>query len=118
MMVWPESVLILDPECGHELEWLPGADAHNNPRSAYQWCENEFRLPQYQGGSSRHSVDVMIGIWRYRYGCLVSYQSKYANTYSHYDLYNAAWVACGYTSDQSSKAIELCGQRFFPGQDL
>lgn len=114
MMIWPESVLILHPDCGHTLRPLdtPGADASNRPRTAYQWAEEEFRLPGYKGGSPRHSVDVMLQIWRYRFRCLLAVQAKYPNTYSNYDLYNAAWVSCGYITDQSSKAIKLADTRF------
>ena len=105
---WPESVAILDPECGHELNARPGANSKNEPQSPRGWAEEEFR------GSSASSsqVDLMLKIWLYRYDCLLTYRTKYSHTYSNYDHYNAAWVACGYTEDQSPQAMELCQKRF------
>ena len=107
-LMWPEEVTILDPECGHELTDKPGAGAQNEPHNARGWAEQEFRgknIPSSQ-------VDLMLKIWLYRFDCLLTYRIKYRNTYSNYDHYNAAWVACGYTEDQDRKAIELCRQRF------
>lgn len=107
-MLWPESVLVLDPELGHELTDKPGANAQNKPHNAWGWAQAEFEGSE----SSRSQVDTMLKIWRYRFDCLLTYRMKFRNTFSNYDHYNAAWVACGYIEDQPEKAIELCSLRF------
>lgn len=105
---WPELVTILDPECGHELTDKPGASKDNKPHSPRGWAEEEFRGK----GIPSSQVDIMLGIWLYRFDCLLEYRLKSNGGYSNYDHYNAAWVACGYTEGQSAKALELARRRF------
>lgn len=107
-MNWPETVLVLDPECGHKLTTKPGANEQNTPHSAWTWAENEFRGLK----APRAQLDLMLRIWHYRYSCLKTFKAKYPNTYSDYDVYNATWVSCGYIDEQDEKAIELCDKRF------
>ena len=105
---WPESVLVLDPECGHDLKDVPGANIKNQPQNPMGWANDEFRGIK----APLSQVDLMLRIWEYRYECLRFYRAKYPHTYSEYDIYNAAWVACGYTEDQPESAIKLCKERF------
>lgn len=105
---WPDDVLVLDPECGHELTDRPGANAKNQPHSAIGWACNEFR----NRGIPPNEADFMLRVWMYRYDCLSALRAKYPHTYTNYDVYNAAWVSCGYVDEQDESAIELCRKRF------
>jgi hypothetical protein len=104
---WPETVMVLDPDCGHKLSTKPGANADNDPQSAGGWAEDEFRHIE----ASTYDIDLMLSIWQYRYHVLNSHRAKYPHTYSEYDVYNGAWAACGYT-EQPDSALLLCAERF------
>jgi hypothetical protein len=105
---WPEDVLVLDPECGHKLTDQPGADLKNTPHNAWGWAQLEIRKTK----APQSQQDLMLRIWFYRYDCLRNYLARYKNTYTIYDVYNAAWVSCGYVDYQDESAIELCSKRF------
>ena len=103
-MNWPKSVLVLDPD------W--GATADNQPQTFLGWATDEFRYPNLAAKNSLASIDLMLKIWHYRLGCLYAVQAKYPHTYTVFDVYNAAWVSCGYITEQSDKAIKLANLRF------
>ena len=111
-MQWPETVLILDPDWGATLTNKPGATSDNQPQSYLGWATDEFRYPNVAAKNSLASIDLMLKIWLYRLRCLDSIQAKYRNTYDMFDVYNAAWVSCGYITNQSEKAIKLATLRF------
>ena len=111
-MVWPESVLILDPDWGATITNKPGATSDNQPQSFLGWATAEFRLPNKAASNSAHAIDLMLKIWHYRLDCIYAFQAKYRNTYTDFDIYNATWVACGYLEGQSEKAITLATKRF------
>lgn len=111
-MIWPESVLILNPDWGATITNKPGATATNQPQSFLGWASAEFRLPNEAAYNTLHSIDLMLKIWHYRLASLYAYQAKYRNTYDLFDVYNATWVACGYPEGQSKKVITLCEKRF------
>lgn len=111
-MVWPETVLILNPNWGATITNKPGATSDNQPQSFLGWATAEFRLPNDAAYNSLHSIDLMLQIWHYRLTCIYALQAKYRNTYDDFDVYNATWAACGYVDGQSEKAITLAKIRF------
>lgn len=111
-MNWPKSVLVLDPDWGATITNKPGATADNQPQTFLGWATDEFRYPNLAAKNSLASIDLMLKIWHYRLSCLYSIQAKYPHTYTLFDVYNAAWVSCGYTTEQSDKAIKLAKIRF------
>jgi hypothetical protein len=110
MMIWPDSVAVLTGR--NTLVHKPGCDHHNVPHSPELTAQDEFRDSKYFHKLSTHATHMMISIWEYRYHCLLDLHAKYLSTYSIVDVYNAAWASCGYTQDQSNKAMELAGKRF------
>ena len=116
-MIWPKEVYVL--EKGRDTLIYPsppGADGDNKPRSAESWGESELRTKEVLSNNNYASIDLMIGVWRYRFYELLYLQAKYRDTYSIHDVYNAAWAACGYQHNQCRKALKLCDMRFNPYQ--
>lgn len=111
-MNWPKSVLVLNPDWGATITNKPGATSDNQPQTFLGWATDEFRYPNLAAKNSLASIELMLKIWKYRLDCLYSIQAKYPNTYSLFDVYNAAWVSCGYVTEQSDKAIKLANIRF------
>ena len=111
-MFWPESVLVLNPDWGATITNKPGATSSNLPQTYLGWATDEFRHPNTAAKNSIASIDLMLKIWHYRLTCLHVLQAKYQNTYNKFDVYNAAWVSCGYVTDQDVKAVKLAKLRF------
>lgn len=107
-MVWPDSVLILDPRWGCVIDGPPGADAANQPQNIDGWFQNELRRPEVRDNNNYARIDLMCRILRYRFNCLFfGPVAKYPNTYTAYDAYNATWASILYTEGQSEKVITL-----------
>ena len=111
-MQWPTHVYILDPSFGESTLFLSGEDGSQYPTLSALRQFRDAELKSVITDNTPSELQLMKNIWQYRFDCLHTIQARYPATFSMYDLYNAAWSACGYENNQSDKVYKLATMRF------